>query len=209
MSATATAATTTAPRQPRLLRGMHHTGYVTHDSQATVDFYTKVMGMEFVCAVTDDTVPSTGDPFPYMHLFFMLGDGSTLAFFESIGLPPPAKSTHPGYDVFTHLALNAETREEVDAWAAHLRAKGVDFIGPVDHGIIYSLYFYDPNGVRLELTATTDDSWVHHHDQAMSDLAGWEAAKRKDRAQGTGTQAVKAWIASRRQWHRPAGKAAS
>ncbi len=207
MSATAPAEATTPPK-PKLLRGMHHTGYVTHDSQATVDFYTQVIGMEFVCAVTDDTVPSTGDPFPYMHLFFMMADGSTLAFFESIGLPPPAKSTHPGYDVFTHLALNAETREEVDAWAAHLRSKGVNFVGPVDHGIIYSLYFYDPNGVRLEITATTDDSWVHHHDQAMADLAGWEAAKKKDRAEGTGSKAVKAWIASRHQWHRD-GKATS
>ena len=92
------------PTTPTMLRGMHHTGYVTQDSQATLDFYTKVIGLKYVCAGIDDKVPSTGDPYPYMHLFFMLGDGSTLAFFESIGLPPPAKSSHPGYDVFTHLA---------------------------------------------------------------------------------------------------------
>ncbi len=195
----------TAPPRPALLRGMHHTGYVTQDSQATVDFYTKVVGLDYVCAVIDDKVPSTGDPYPYMHLFFMMADGSTLAFFESIGLPPPAKSTHPGYDVFTHLALNAETRAEVDRWAAHLRACGVDFIGPIDHGIIYSLYFYDPNQIRLEVTCTTDDGWTKHGAQALEDLAGWEAAKARDREAGTGSQAVQEWIASRRKWHHQVG----
>ena len=191
------------PTPPALLRGMHHTGYVTQDSQATVDFYTKVIGLKYVCAVIDDKVPSTGDPYPYMHLFFMMADGSTLAFFESIGLPPPAKSSHPGYDVFTHLALNADTREEVDRWAAHLRAHNVNFVGPIDHGIIYSLYFYDPNNIRLEITATTDDSWTQHGAQALDDLAGWEAAKQRDRAAGTGSQAVQEWIAGRRKWHNP------
>jgi len=190
------------PPAPALLRGMHHTGYVTQDSQATVDFYTGVLGLKYVCAVIDDRVPSTGDPYPYMHLFFMMADGSTLAFFESIGLPPPAKSTHPGYDVFTHFALNADTREEVDQWAAHLRAKNVDFIGPIDHAIIYSVYFHDPNGFRLEITATTDDSWTNHGAQALDDLAGWEAAKKRDRDAGTGSQAVQEWIASRQKWHK-------
>lgn len=192
----------TLPPRPALLRGMHHSGYVTQDSQATVDFYTKVMGLKYVCAVIDDKVPSTGDPYPYMHLFFQMADGSTLAFFESIGLPPPAKASHPGYEVFTHLALNAETREEVDRWAAHLRAHGVDFIGPIDHGIIYSLYFYDPSNIRLEITATTDERWTGFGEQALEDLAGWEAAKKRDREAGTGSEAVQAWIKSRRAWHK-------
>ena len=46
------------PRRPRML---HHTAYVTHDAAATIDFYTRVLGMDLVSAVIDDEVPSTGD----------------------------------------------------------------------------------------------------------------------------------------------------
>ena len=74
----------------RIPRMLNHVAYVTHDAQATVDFYTGVLGMELVSTVIDDSIPSTGDPFPYFHLFFRMADGSTIAFFESPGLPPAA-----------------------------------------------------------------------------------------------------------------------
>lgn len=183
-----------SPRPPRML---HHTAYVTHDVSATVDFYTRVLSMKLVSSVIDDTIPSTGDPFPYIHLFFEMGDGSTIAFFESLDLPPPASPTHPAYEIFNHLALDAGSVEDVDRWAEHLTEHGIDFIGPVIHGIIYSIYFRDPNGLRLELTADVIPEWKLHGVQAAEDVTVWQELKRQSARDGDSRRAV-AWIKQRR-----------
>ena len=81
------------PVRPGMLS---HVAYITHDTEATVAFYTEVLGMELVNAVLDDAIPSTGDPVPYFHSFFRMGDGSTVAFFEAPELPPAAGSDPPG-----------------------------------------------------------------------------------------------------------------
>jgi catechol 2,3-dioxygenase-like lactoylglutathione lyase family enzyme len=181
-------------RAPRML---HHSAYVTHDVGATVDFYTRVLRMKLVSSVIDDAIPSTGDPFPYIHLFFELQDGSTIAFFESLDLPPASPASHPAYEIFNHLALDAGSVEAVDEWARHLTAEGIDFIGPVEHGIIYSIYFRDPNGLRLELTADVVGDWKSHGQQAVEDVAIWQRLKEQGTSEG-GQQSVVAWIKQRR-----------
>lgn len=176
---------------------LHHTAYVTHDVAATCDFYTRVMRMKLVSSVIDDAIPSTGDPFPYIHLFFELGDGSTIAFFESLDLPPLAPVSHPAYDIFNHLALNAGSIDAVHEWAGHLKAEGVEFIGPVEHGIITSLYFYDPNNLRLEITADVIAEWKQHGAQAAQDVADWQALKQRARRDGSNSGVID-WIKQRR-----------
>jgi catechol 2,3-dioxygenase-like lactoylglutathione lyase family enzyme len=183
-------------------RALHHTAYVTHDSAATIDFYTRVLGLQLVSTVVDDEVPSTGDPWPYVHLFFELGDGSTIAFFEVLGLPPPSAPSHPAYEIFNHLALDVDTREEVDRWAQRLKSHAIDYIGPVDHGIIYSVYFRDPNGIRLELTASLDPAWKSHGAQAVDDMRSWNEAKKLSRLAGGDLLPVRRWIAARRRPYR-------
>lgn len=180
---------------------LHHTAYVTHDVEATVKFYTEVLGMPLVSAVVDDAVPSTGDPWPYLHLFFQLGDGSTLAFFESIGLPQPSAPSHPAYEIFNHIALDVGSPAEVDRWIERLKAHGVDCIGPVEHGIIYSVYFRDPNGIRLELTADVDPDWATHAAEAQADVQSWLEAKRRGAAEGDG-EAVLKWVKQHRAKHK-------
>lgn len=179
---------------------LHHVAYVTHDCAATVDFYTRVLGLSLVSAVMDDKVPSTGDPYPYVHLFFELADGSTVAFFESVGLPK-VPEMHPAYDIFNHLALDVGTVEAVDQWAERLRKHGVKLTGPTNHGIIYSIYFYDPNGIRLELTATTVPTWKDHAQKARADIDAW--VKLKSEHSGADAAAMLAqWIRERRRQHR-------
>jgi catechol 2,3-dioxygenase-like lactoylglutathione lyase family enzyme len=185
-------------------KGLHHTGYVTHDAQRTTDFYTRVLRMELINIVVDDAIPSTGDPWPYIHLFFKLGDGSTIAFFECVGLPPPSAVSHPAYAVLTHFAMDAGSRSAVDAWAEHLRGCGVEFIGPVDHGIIYSIYFFDPDGNRLELTASTSDDWQMHQEEALADLRSWSHAKASAQQSGDLGE-LRAWIHQRRAKHKRHG----
>ncbi len=168
--------------QPAML---NHYARVTHDVGATADFYARVLGMELASTIMDDQVPSTGDAFPYFHIFFRMGDGSTMAFFECPELPPPAAPSHPAYDVFDHIALEVEDVAELQRWKDWLVSQGVDVLGPVDHkGIIQSIYFRDPNGYRLELTTPIDPQWNRHESQAQQDLALWLQAKQQARAAG-------------------------
>src|SRR3546814_20918346 len=89
---------------------LNHAAWVTHDVEATADFYTRVMGMELVSTVLDDSVPSTGDDFAYFHVFFKMRDGATIALFEAPGLLPRSEVTHPDYDVFDNIELKAKER---------------------------------------------------------------------------------------------------
>ena len=167
---------------PRML---NHLAYVTHDVAATADFYTRIMGMELASTIFDDHVPSTGQDFPYFHIFFRMADGSTIAFFECTDLPPAAKSTHPAYDTFNHVALQAASRAELRQWRDWLVKNGVEVIGPVDHkGIIESIYFHDPNGIRLELTTPIDVEWNRHTEQGQKDLALWVETKERAKREG-------------------------
>ena len=162
---------------PSLPRKLHHSASATPDAARVADFYQRIMGMEMVHTVLDDRVPSTGQAFPYIHLFFRMADGSTVAFFESPCLPPRAPSAHPGYDVFDHFAMQVNSREDVDEWLAWLVKHGVDVVGPTNHGIIYSIYFHDPDGRRLEITTDLDPTWSSQSTQASIDLAAWQATK--------------------------------
>lgn len=160
--------------RPAIPQMLNHVAYITQDTVATVEFYTKLLGMELVAAVMDDKIPSTGDPIPYFHSFFKMGDGSTIAFFEAPELPPPAEAAHPAHDIFQHVALQVDSREAVDAWHAWLSANDVAVLGPVDHKIIYSIYFHDPNGIRLELTTNIDQTWNAQPGAARASLAEWQ-----------------------------------
>jgi catechol 2,3-dioxygenase-like lactoylglutathione lyase family enzyme len=164
---------------------LNHAAWVTHDVAATTDFYTRIMGMELASTVFDDHVPSTGDKIPYFHIFFRMQDGSTLAFFEAPGVPAPAKSTHPAYDIFNHIALQVKDREEVMKWYEWLKSNGVEVIGPTDHkGMILSIYFHDPAGIRLEITTPLDHEWNRHTDKGYADLKLWLDCKNKAISEG-------------------------
>lgn len=167
---------------PRML---NHYARVTHDVGATADFYGRILGMEIASTIMDDHIPSTGDPYPYFHIFFRMGDGSTMAFFECTELPLPSAPSHPAYDVFDHIALEVKDGDELARWKEWLVSQGVEVLGPVDHkGIIESIYFRDPNGYRLELTTPIDPAWNHHGKQAQEDLTLWLQARQQAQARG-------------------------
>lgn len=163
---------------------LHHLAYVTMDTEATADFYTRVMGMPLVNAILDSEVPSTREPFPYFHSFFRLASGETIAFFECPGTPPVAPKAHPAHRTFEHLALEVPSRADVEAWRAWLEANGIEVID-AEHGIIYSIYFFDPvNDIRLEITTTLQPDWNAQEANARAALDAWATAKREARADG-------------------------
>jgi catechol 2,3-dioxygenase-like lactoylglutathione lyase family enzyme len=131
------------------------------------------MGMSLVGAVVDDRIPSTKDPYTYLHTFFRIDDGACLAFFESPGVPQMSPIEHPAHRIFNHLALEVPTREDVDRWYDWLTANGLEVLR-ADHGVIYSIYFFDPvNHIRLELTATIDPTWNDRAEEAQRTVEQW------------------------------------
>jgi catechol 2,3-dioxygenase-like lactoylglutathione lyase family enzyme len=176
---------TTRPGVPGMLS---HVAYITRDTASTADFYSRILGMELVNAVLDDSIPSTGEPVPYFHSFFRMADGSTIAFFEAPELPPLPDPPHGAYDTFQHLAMQVGSTAEVDEWHAWLQACGVEVLGPVDHKIIYSIYFHDPSGLRLEITTPLSPRWNDNAEAALANLDDWQALKQ--RAAETGEDMV-------------------
>ena len=93
--------------------------------------------------------------------------------------------------MFDHIALQAKDTAEVDRWHDWLTSNGVDVVGPTDHdGLIYSVYFQDPNGIRLEITTPTDPDWNNHTERGKKDLALWCDGKRAALARGTDLRAA-------------------
>lgn len=157
---------------------VHHVAYRCRDAEQTVDFYTRVLGLEFAAAVMADTVPSIGARCPYLHIFFELGDGSYVAFFEVPEEPPMGRDPNTPEWV-QHLALEVATPFALEDCASRLRAAGIDVVGPTDHGFIQSIYFFDPSGHRLELTTrtATADELARKRSEAPGLLAAWHATR--------------------------------
>jgi catechol 2,3-dioxygenase-like lactoylglutathione lyase family enzyme len=136
------------------IKKIHHVAYRCNDAKETVEWYQKQLNMNFVLAIAEDQVPSTKAPDPYMHIFMDAGGGNVLAFFE---LPnAPAMGRDPNTPEWVqHIALEVDSVEELEATKARLEAGGVPVIGLTDHTLFKSIYFFDPNGHRLELAANT------------------------------------------------------
>lgn len=137
-----------------LIKRIHHVAYRCKDAKETVEWYQKYLDMNFILAIAENEVPSTKEPDPYMHIFLDAGNGNVLAFFE---LPTqPDMGRDPNTPAWTqHLALEVESEAELLKVKAKLEADGIDVLGPTDHTIFKSIYFFDPSGHRLELAYNT------------------------------------------------------
>ena len=130
---------------------IHHVAYRCKDAKETVEWYKKYLNMDFILAFAEDHVPSTKAFDPYMHVFLDAGNGNVLAFFEVPNQP------EMGFDPNTpnwvqHLAMKVKDRDALIAAKKHLEENGIDVVGVTNHGIFHSIYFFDPNGHRMELT---------------------------------------------------------
>jgi catechol 2,3-dioxygenase-like lactoylglutathione lyase family enzyme len=137
-----------------LLQRIHHVAYRCRDAKQTVDWYRQHLGMDFVLAIAENNVPSTGAPDPYMHVFMDAGQGNVLAFFELPNAPPMGRDGNTPEWV-QHIAFKVASLDDLHAAKARLQAAGIEVIGPTEHTIFKSIYFFDPNGHRLELAVDT------------------------------------------------------
>ena len=129
---------------------IHHVAYRCRDAKETVLWYQKMLNMDFVLAIAEDQVPSTKEPDPYMHVFLDAGGGNVLAFFELPTKAPMGRDPNTP-DWVQHIAFKVKDRETLLAYRKHLEANGVEVLGVTDHGAFHSIYFFDPNGHRVEL----------------------------------------------------------
>lgn len=137
------------------LQKLNHVAWRCRDAEETRHFYQDILGMKLAYVVEAEEVPSTGEATPYLHIFFEMADGSYIAFFD-VGDGKGATLSDDMPDWLHHFAFEVETIEEVLAAKARLEAAGVEVLGVVDHGLIQSIYFFDPNGVRMEITMRTE-----------------------------------------------------
>ena len=136
------------------IQRLHHVAYRCIDAKQTVEWYEKYLNMKFVLAIAEDQVPSTKAPDPYMHVFLDMGQDNILAFFELPNSPAMGRDTNTPSWV-QHLAMKVDSVDTLLQTKARLEADGIEVIGPTDHTIFQSIYFFDPNGHRLELAVDT------------------------------------------------------
>ena len=152
---------------------LHHNAYRCRDSGETRKFYEDFLGLR-LAGTLEIKETKSGRRTDTLHTFYELGDGSYLAFFEAPDMPFEFKPQHD-YDL--HIALEVD-KPALKAMLARGKERGIETRGISDHGFIHSIYFRDPNGYVIELTAK-----MPGHDQAM-DPATNSARAKLDKWQG-------------------------
>jgi catechol 2,3-dioxygenase-like lactoylglutathione lyase family enzyme len=185
---TAAATAKSLPIAP-VLKGVHHAAYRCRDAEETRKFYEDILGLPLKAALVFEEEPGTGRPLPYMHLFFELGDGNFVAFFD---VPNGAHSgkfkMKWGMDL--HFAMEAESHDAMMAFKARLDQAGVPCFGPIDHHFVHSIYFYDPNGINVEITCRDkkhDAIMVEEAVNAGQIIAEWTARTAAQKAENAAT----------------------
>lgn len=134
------------------VKGLHHAAFRCRDSEETRRFYEDFLGLPLVEAF-EIRETMTGRAAKVLHTFFEMGDGSCMAFFEAPGRPFEFKAQH---DFDLHIALEVDAAG-LEARFEQGRALGIETRGIADHGFIRSIYFRDPNGYVVELSARKAD----------------------------------------------------
>lgn len=180
---------------PPAIERLHHCAFRARDAEETRHFYEDILGLPLYHIIQSDHVPSTGEYCPYTHIFFRLQDGSFIAFFDlgddEAAMPSP---NTPAW--VNHISFQVDSPQALLDTKARLEAHGTQVLGVTDHHIFHSIYFFDPNGVRLELTAQLADEFemLKQSGTAHARLAQWTERKvqwRKDKAAGEPVVALK------------------
>ena len=131
-----------------MIKGLHYNAYCCRDSEETRAFYEDFLGLPFAGAL-EISATKTGRGTHVLHTFFQMEDGSFLAFFDDPNTPFDFKAQR---DFDLHIALEVD-HQQLEPMLERGRDAGIESRGISDHGFIASIYFRDPNGYVIELTA--------------------------------------------------------
>ena len=149
-------------------RGVNHLALVTTDMDATTRFYHGVLGARLVATI--------GTP-AFRHYFFEIGPQNTIAFFEYhdaeiARFAKPAGVPDPRAAQFDHLSLNLADEHALEALRQRLKGHGCEVTDVVDHEVMRSIYFTDPNGIALEASWWVTDATSRDPDYGDRQLFG-------------------------------------
>lgn len=168
------------------LRGVHHTAFPTWKPKSTVEFYRDALGLRVRHAITAKGWGRRTEQHPdFLHFFFDTGDDNMLAFFYYIGTEPhPALAGLRGYLALSrHTAWAVKDAGELKRWRERIAASGVRVSEAIEHEILHSIYFRDPNGYDMEITTqiralgSRDTRDAERSVQAMIDVFGDDNAR--------------------------------
>jgi len=172
------------------LKGVHHSARPTWKLKETVDFYTKVMGLELIHAIAARGWGDDGHP-DFIHFFFDSGQGSTIAFFYYLNTPQPEPAMATDHWLYrsVHTAWRVDTREELLAWHERFEAHGLEVM-QIRHELIESVYVYDPNGYFVEVTWQVRGMGDHDAGDAALTLAAAIAIEEETGARVTSMEDI-------------------
>lgn len=158
--------------------GVNHLAISTADMKRQLTFFAEVLGCPTKALYWMHGVPNT------FHGFVQLADDSYIAFVQAPGNPtePVWGVTHSGNSgdpvtagTMQHVALNVDSIDEVLAMRDRIRSHGIQVLGPLDHGMIQSIYFAGPEHLSLEVctgSAIDERQWI---DPEVQELCGIDA----------------------------------
>jgi catechol 2,3-dioxygenase-like lactoylglutathione lyase family enzyme len=158
-----------------MISGLHHNAYRCRDSEETRQFYEDFLGLELSGSLAIGT-SKTGRETRALHTFFRMDDGSFLAFFE---VPDVSFDFKEQQDYDLHIALEV-SHDDMMVMFEKGKAAGIDTRGVADHHFVDSIYFRDPNGYVIELTAKRaghDAALRPETNDARAILDTWQAEK--------------------------------
>lgn len=146
------------------VKGLHHVTLVTGSYAVNKRFYTEVLGLRQVkLSVNQDDVF-------HRHAFYANHDkptGSAITFFEWPQLP----QGFPGLGSPHHVAYRVASFEGLAKWFRWLQQHRLDVKGPYLGNGLVSVYFRDPDGVLLELTAADEGFEKTYVEEFFADAA--------------------------------------
>lgn len=167
--------------------GLHHLAISTGNMKAQIEFFSDVLGMELVALYWMHGVEGT------WHGFLRLNDTASVAFVQNDKIKAtkpnmgvshagsPALPSAPG--TMQHLAFNVDSDEELLNMRDRIRSRGINVIGPLDHGMCKSIYFAGLEGLSLEVAtsaaAIDARAWIDPEVQALAGISNEELARYK------------------------------
>jgi len=176
----------------KVLHNAHHVAYRCRDAEQTRWFYEDVMGLPLAAALVLEEIPGLEEDTPYLHIFFEMGNGDLIAFFDEPE-GASAEQFRRAHSFDRHLAFEVGSEAELLAWQKRINERGVSCLGPVDHGFVKSVYMYDPNGLQVEITTRTPEYaaiMATELAHAREHIAAWSQRSRAAKLAKFGAESV-------------------